>query len=96
MSKFIPPFVFILSVFLFSFNTRWAIKGGTYINGWFWHLTQWGTIFGCVVAGILFGVWCRESWRDETFFHNFGEVMAVAVLAVGVYVFSLHYLTVRF
>ena len=93
-NKFIPAFILILAMFDFSFNTRWAIKGLT--NTLFWHLTQFSSLFLILFSGILYGIWHKENISKNDFWHNWGEIISIGLLSILVYVFSLHYLTIKF
>ena len=92
MKKFIPSFIIIAALFVFSFNTRWAIEQKT--NTLFWHLTQFIPLFSIFLSGLLFGLWNRREYGKPTFWHDWGEVVTIGIIALTVYVFSLHYITV--
>ncbi len=52
-----------------------------------WHITQWASALMFVISGVSFGLNLREmTW------HEFGRIVAVAVLGIPAYVFSLHWM----
>ncbi len=94
MKKFMPAIILIIAMIDFSFNTRWAINGLT--NTLIWHLTQFSSLILIFMAGFLFGLWHYNNWKKDDFWHNWGEIIGIGLMAIPVYVFSLHYLTIKF
>ena len=79
-----PSILFILACLQFAIYNAYSIKGKS--NTWAWHVMQWVSVFLFVSAGYHFGTWAAISFT----FHTFGEIIAIAVLGVPVYVGTLH------
>jgi hypothetical protein len=54
-------------------------------SGWGWHAAQYISV-GMFCAGCFWAGYLRPGW------HEFGEMAAVAVLGIPIYVTLLHYL----
>ncbi len=56
-----------------------------------WHLFQWISVLNFLLIGFGFGRW----WQEYFNFHDFGEIIGVAIIGIPVYVFFLHWLLKR-
>ena len=81
---YVPAIIYIFGTFLYSYNSYFSIRQKT--NTWKWHFFQWFSILLFTISGILFGFWCKQDFT----FHYFGEIIGIAVLSIGIYVFNLH------
>ena len=81
--------LFILSCLCYACYSASQILSGT--ASWIWHGLQWFSALGFVLSGILFG----RKLKGMTW-HRFGRIVAVAVLGIPVYVFSLHWMLENF
>jgi 1,4-dihydroxy-2-naphthoate octaprenyltransferase len=84
---FWPAAVFVAAMVIMAAYNFYSIRGMTSTKDW--HYYQWTLVGMLLFAGWLYG-------KQPFSWHNFGEVAAVAVLGVPVYVFLLHYLLRRY
>jgi len=78
-------FTFIAACAVYAAYSVFSIRKLTHT--WGWHVLQWLSCLLFLVAGFLFGQW----WKDGFNFHDFGNIMAVAVLGVTAYILSLRF-----
>ena len=81
---YLSSILFILACLQFAIYNAYSIKGKT--NTWRWHIYQWLSVFMFIASGYIFGTWYATSFT----FHTFGEIIAIAVLCIPVYVGTLH------
>lgn len=84
---FLPAFIFIAAMVVMAAYNYFSIRGLTSTKAW--HYYQWSLVPMLVFAGWLLG-------RVPFTWHDYGEIVGIALLGVPVYVFLLHYLLRRF
>jgi len=82
-------FTFIAACAVYAAYSVFSIRRKTHT--WAWHVLQWMSCLLFVGAGFLFGHW----WQHGFNFHDFGNIMAVAVLGVTAYILSLRFFQAR-
>ena len=105
MKNFRSSLFFILGCMIFAVHEAYSIKG--FEGGLVWHLTQFISILLYLIAGMYFGMWLRDYGTVTKFYRNanginvigqgfnyydFVNIVAVSLLGILLYVFSLHFL----
>ena len=105
MKNFRSSLFFILGCMIFAVHEAYSIKG--FEGGLVWHLTQGLSVLLYLIAGAYFGAWYKDNGTVTSFdrnnngipiigykfnYHDFGEIVAVALIGVIGYVFLLHWL----
>jgi len=82
---YLSPILFILSAAVYAVYNYYSIRCKT--NTWKWHVYQWLSVAMFLLTGMFFG-----RWSMGFNFHDFGELAAVGVLAVPVYITVFRYM----